>query len=141
MGRITTFSETVDGRLLINLSGVCRFSIREEIATVRGYRRFLVDWTRFEPDMYEYEAVFDTTLLMSMLSEYFKVKRIRADMDSLQKMPGAMLVNSLATNLPFAAVDKQSIVEAKTLAERADVLVALIQMSVAERGESDIVKH
>lgn len=140
-GRITTFSETLDGRLLINLSGICRFMLAEEIATVRGYRRFKVDWAPFESDMHEHEITLDTGLLMAILGDFFKMKNIKADMDSLKKMPGAVLVNSLATNLPFGAVDKQSLVEAETLGERMQVLMALAQISVAERGELGIVKH
>ena len=141
VGRITTFSETVDGRLLISLSGVCRFMLAGEIAPVRGYRRFKVDWTPFESDMHEHEIAVDTALLMVILGDFFRVQNIKADMDSLKKMPGAVLVNSLATNLPFPAIDKQSLVEAETLSERMNVLMALAQMSIAERGESGIVRH
>ena len=46
-GRISSFSETDDGRFLIILLGVCRFDIREELPTVRGYRRVIADWQRF----------------------------------------------------------------------------------------------
>ncbi|CAG0947976.1 partial Lon protease 2, partial [Anaerolineae bacterium] len=49
-GRITFFNETSDGRLLVVLTGVCRFDIVEEIPTTRGYRRALVDWSRFRCD-------------------------------------------------------------------------------------------
>ena len=140
-GRITTFSETADGRLLITLAGVCRFECSEEIAMTRGYRRFKVDWTAFESDMHEHEITLDTALLMTILGDFFKVKNIKADMDLLKKMPGAVLINSLATNLPFAAVDKQSLVEAETLDERMKVLMTLAQIGVAERGNLSIVKH
>src|ERR1700738_4074698 len=34
-GRITTFSETDDGRFLITLTGICRFEVTRELATTR----------------------------------------------------------------------------------------------------------
>ena len=140
-GRISAFSETPDGRLLINLTGVCRFDIKEEIATIRGYRRFLVDWQRFKGDMYENEAVVNTVRLVALLDDFFKHKHIRADMKALKKLSSAALVNSLATNLPFAAIDKQTLVEAMTLADRTELLVALAQMSMSGQGAPVNTKH
>ena len=140
-GRISAFNETPDGRLLINLSGVCRFDTKEEIATIRGYRRFLVDWRRFKADMYEHEAVANTVQLIALLDDFFKHKHIRADMETLKKLPSAALVNSLATNLPFEPTDKQSLVEAMTLADRAKLLMALAKMSMASQGVSASTKH
>ena len=49
-GRITRLSETDDGRYLISLTGLCRFSIADELALHKGYRRAAADWSRFTED-------------------------------------------------------------------------------------------
>jgi len=134
-GRLNAFSETADGRLLINLTGICRFDIGEEITTTRGYRRFMVDWRRFREDMLETEEL-DTTPLINSLAGYFEAKSIQADMDALAKMAAESLVNSLAINLPFEPEDKQSLVEAMSLQDRLDILVALTRMGINDGNQS-----
>src|ERR1700743_261829 len=51
LGRLSSFSETDDGRYLITLSGLARFSIASEIDTRRGYRRVIGDFSRYRADM------------------------------------------------------------------------------------------
>jgi len=134
-GRLSAFSETADGRLLINLTGICRFDTDEEITTTRGYRRFMADWSRFRADMEDTEEP-DTTLLIDSLGKYFEAKSIQADMEALAKMSAEALVNSLAINLPFEPEDKQSLVEAITLQDRLDILVALTRMGINDGNQS-----
>ena len=43
-GHITSFSETDDGRYLIELTGLCRFRVRGELEMVDGYRRVEPDF-------------------------------------------------------------------------------------------------
>src|SRR6201999_1864922 len=43
-GRITSFTETEDGRFLINLTGICRFKIMEELSNEKGFRRVKPGW-------------------------------------------------------------------------------------------------
>src|SRR5947199_10613594 len=50
-GRITSFSETEDGRFLITLTGTSRFRIREELPRLEGYRRDVPDWREFARDV------------------------------------------------------------------------------------------
>ncbi|NJN46224.1 MAG: hypothetical protein HC808_06820 [Candidatus Competibacteraceae bacterium] len=50
-GRISSFQETDDGRLLISLTGLCRFEVQEEIPTIRGYRRIIPNWHQYAEDL------------------------------------------------------------------------------------------
>ena len=52
-GRVTAFQETPDGRLLVNLTGVCRFTIGPELELYRGYRRTEADWSAYRGDFAE----------------------------------------------------------------------------------------
>src|SRR6516165_8457777 len=64
-GRITSFSETDDGRFLIGLTGVSRFRIREELPLLRGYRRVVPDWREFTRDLEsEEQSGFDRDRLL-----------------------------------------------------------------------------
>lgn len=139
-GRLSAFSETADGRLLINLTGICRFDAGEEITTTRGYRRFMVDWSRFQHDMEE-QLDLETAPLIGALEHYFEARSIQADMDSLAKMPAEALVNSLAINLPFEPEDKQSLVEAVSLQDRLDILIALARMGAQDDGGQSRTRH
>lgn len=141
VGRLSAYSETPDGRLLINLTGVCRFEIEDEIATTRGYRRFLVNWDRYAEDMREHEKKVDTAPLLDALTVFFEHTGLKADMKSLQRLGSAALVNVLATNLPFEPVDKQTLVEALNLADRADILMTLARMATVEAGHPPPTRH
>lgn len=140
-GRLSAFSETPDGRLLINLTGVCRFEIGDEIATTRGYRRFIVNWGRYAGDMHEYEQNIDTAPLLTALTAFFAHTGLKADRQALQRLGSAELVNVLATQLPFGPADKQTLVEALNLADRAAILMTLARMALSAAGDLSPTRH
>src|SRR6201993_3239345 len=83
-GRITSFSETDDGRFLITLTGISRFRIREELPLLEGYRRVVPNWQEFARDIEGEEAPnFDRERLMRGLRSYFQQHQISADWDSI----------------------------------------------------------
>ena len=51
LGRLTSFSETEDGRYQITLAGVTRFRVAEELESIRGYRRVRGDYAPFVRDL------------------------------------------------------------------------------------------
>lgn len=140
-GRITIFNETSDGRFLINLTGVSRFSIVEEMATIRGYRRVVVDWEDFRGDFEEENSAIETGAVLQSLYQYFEFNNIQVDLDALRKMPGPKVVNFLATHLPFEPEEKQALVETETLPDRLDRLVALVKTSMSTRLGSTQTRH
>ncbi|MEQ8604900.1 MAG: LON peptidase substrate-binding domain-containing protein [Marivibrio sp.] len=134
-GRIVAFEETDDGRFLISLKGVARFHVTEELATTRGYRRVRPDWAGFETDLEEapHGAVARDKLFKS-LRAFFKAQEIEASWDALNETPDERLVNSLAMICPFEASEKQALLEADSVAKRAEVLTALVEMAVLDTG-------
>ena len=129
-GRITAFTETDDGRFLITLTGVSRFRIREELPLLSGYRRVVADWTPFARDRHEMaEPGFDRERFARALKSYFTQRQISADWEAIEKAPGEHLLTSIAMLCPFAPNEKQALLEAGDLAERARLLVALIEMA------------
>src|SRR5436190_17714899 len=83
-GRITSFTETDDGRFLITLTGTSRFRIREELPLLEGYRRVVPEWGEFARDLEtEDELGFDRERLMRGLRSYFQQHQISADWEAI----------------------------------------------------------
>ena len=142
-GRITSFSETDDGRYLITLTGVCRFETVRELPIVRGYRRVDVSWERFAADLEEPgPALFDRARLVEGLRTYFKIQGISANWDAIESTPDERLVTSLAMICPFEPSEKQALLECGSLSERASMMIAIIEMSVLDkRGGDTMARH
>lgn len=137
-GRITAFEETDDGRFLISLKGVSRLKIAEEIASTRGYRVVRAEWDEFREDLSPPpEETVDRKALFNGLKPYFASQGIEASWQALCDTPDERLINSLAMICPFSGPEKQALLEAPNLAERAKVLTALIEMAVLDTDGSD----
>lgn len=133
-GRITSFSETEDGRFLITLTGTSRFRIKEELPLLEGYRRVVPIWSEFARDLEEEaEPGFDRERLMRGLRAYFQQHQISADWDAIGSVGGERLVTSVAMICPFEPSEKQALLEAPDLAERARLLTAIVEMAVLNR--------
>lgn len=85
-GRITSFNESEDGRLLVTLSGICRFKIAEELELHRGYRQVKADWSAFADDLIEEPSVtIDRARLLQGLRDFFKMQGITANWDAIEQ--------------------------------------------------------
>mgnify|MGYP001818425623 CR=1 FL=1 len=133
-GRITSYSETPDGRMLISLTGVIRFDIREELASIRGYRQVVPEWEPYRSDLESdaQAAVADRERLDRALREYLQEQHLEVDLDSLQRMPDMRLVNLMATLLPLGNAEKQAILEAPTREQRAALFLSAIEIGLHE---------
>jgi uncharacterized protein len=133
LGRLSSFSETDDGRLLITLTGLIRFSVVEELAVHRGYRRVRGDFSRFQSDLAMPPApvALDRDRIMTALRGYFQHRQVQANWDAIKALSDDALVITLAMACPFEPVEKQALLEAPTDADRADVLIALLEMGAA----------
>jgi len=132
-GRITAFAETEDGRNLITLTGVSRFRIKEELPLLNGYRRVVAEWRDFTDDRDDAgEPRFDRERLTRGLRSFFAQRQVSADWDAIDNAPGEHLVTSIAMLCPFAPSEKQALLEARDLDERARLLTALIEMTATQ---------
>lgn len=142
-GRVISFNETQDGRLLIVLTGVCRFDIREEIPSPRGYRRAAVDWGRFADD-YElagHDKDYERSKLLALLREYFQRKGMETNWSMVEQMPIPLLVNVLTGQLPFDPPERQALVEEVGLRERVVKLINLLEFDVVGTQMADGTRH
>lgn len=134
LGRLTSFSETEDGRYLITLTGVARFAVGTEAAVRRGYRRLRGDFAAYldDLDLQPQPIGIERAALLAALRDYFRARGVDANWDAIERMPDDMLVITLCMVCPFEPVEKQALLEAGTDSDRAHTLFALLRMGAAE---------
>ena len=138
LGRLSSFSETDDGRFLITLSGLARFRVVSELPMRHGYRRVRGDFSRFPGDLdpSSQPTGVEREALLAALRSYFARRSVDANWDAIRRMPDDVLVVTLAMVCPFEAAEKQALLEAPDEAERAATLLALLQMGAAANDET-----
>jgi Lon protease-like protein len=136
-GRVTSFGESPDGRYLITLTGLCRFSLEREISSPTPYRQAKVDYRPYARDLEPRPAdpAIDRKRLMGALTPYLEHRSLRIDWDALHEAPIAQLVDSLAMALPFEHAEQQALLEALDLDARRNTLITLLQIDGAEGGD------
>jgi Lon protease-like protein len=139
-GRVTSFAETGDGRYIVTLTGVCRFRVGAELSVMSPYRQVRADFSAFAADLRE-DAESDRSpgaaaTLLAALRRYLDHRGLAIDWTSAETAPSDALINSLAMALPFEPMEKQALLEAPTLADRRQTLVALLEIDAAV-GDDD----
>ncbi|MGE0767865.1 MAG: LON peptidase substrate-binding domain-containing protein [Hyphomicrobiaceae bacterium] len=139
VGRVTTFQEHDDGRLTILLSGVSRFRMTEERQVPHPYRVFGIDFSMFGGDLEvgRGEEDVDRERLLDTLRRYLALRNLKADWTAIARTGSEQLVNWLSVASPFGSGEKQALLEAETLRERAEALITLAEMELATGGGSD----
>ena len=143
-GKIIALSETDDGRFLITLKGIARFKIRDELPLLRGYRRTVVDWHPFKEDMHtndEKRSAIDRQRLVGVLRQYFEAHQIHAKWEEIEQAPDSQLVTSLAMQCPFTLEEKQALLEAPGLADRAELIASLLAMALTADLSVSATRH
>lgn len=132
-GRISSFDETDDGRLLITLTGVCRFRIAEEVESTRGYRRVVANWAPFAGDLAEDPQIsVDRARLFAVLKPFLKMHSMEMNWKAIETASDLALTVSLAMACPFEPREKQALLESADPSHRAETLIALMEMAVAD---------
>jgi Lon protease-like protein len=134
-GRLTSFSESGDGRYLIALQGVCRFRVVHELAVKTPFRQCRV--TPFLTDLDEDRAAseVDRPALLKAFRAYLQANDLEADWESVSRAGDAILVNALSMMAPYGPAEKQALLEAADLKTRAETLIAITEMALARDND------
>jgi Lon protease-like protein len=134
VGRITQFAESGDGRYLIQLTGIARFRVEEELRTTTPYRQCRVRYAHFVDDFTarKGEEAVDRKSLLDALTGFLKANNLKADWEGIENAPNEALVNALAMMSPYGAAEKQALLEAPDLKTRAELLVAMTEIELAK---------
>jgi hypothetical protein len=136
-GRLFSFTESDDGRVVIALAGVARFTIGGDIAGDTPFRICQVDFAPYAADFLagQGEEEVDRPRLLATLKNYLTANNLNADWDRINGAPSERLVNTLSILSPYGAEEKQALLEAPDLKSRAEALVALAEMELAARDD------
>lgn len=133
--RLVSFQETTDNRYLISLRGVCRFDLGGELPlNPGGFRHARVDYSRFDFDLAPSEDAgrINRVRLLEVVREYLENNNMDANWDVIHQTPDESLINYLCMVSPFGNRERQALLEATTLVDRTDMMIALAEMLIAQ---------
>ena len=129
IGRITSYIETPDYRIVLNLEGVCRFILRDRNLNSKGYYQGNIDCDSYLEDLNNIEPHIDRTSLIQKYSNFFKMKKLEIDKDVLSETSNLQLLSTLAMIAPFNKIDKQAILESTNVVERLNTINSILDLN------------
>ena len=131
-GRVSSFSETDDGRYMITLSGISRFKIENLVESFSPFTKANINWQGFEDDQNKkiIDNDFNRVKFFELLKKYFSVTGLKTNWESLRDADEELLINSLSMLCPFDVEEKQALLESKNLCSRREMITTLMEFSV-----------
>ncbi|MDC3109104.1 LON peptidase substrate-binding domain-containing protein [Alphaproteobacteria bacterium] len=129
IGKITSYIETPDYRLVLNLEGVCRFVLIERNLSTKGYYQAKIDCNDYLKDLNNMEPNFDRTSLIQKYTNFFKMKKLDIDKDVLAETSNLQLLSTLAMLAPFNKIDKQAILESPNISSRVSTINSILDLN------------
>ena len=135
LGKIDKHERTADGRILINLKGLTRFSISNEIENNKKYREFNVNYEEFKGDMMFGENEIKKDLLKKLTEDstkFFNQQGMLINWQEFSRLKNFQQIFTLAMISPFSVAEKQKLLECPNLNEVAEVLHKMIKFGFYE---------
>lgn len=129
IGKITSYIETQDYRLVLNLEGICRFILKERNLTSKGYYQGNIETNNFLDDLNEIEPMLDRKILIQKYTNFFKIKKLAIDQEVLSETSNLQLLSTLAMLAPFNKIDKQAILESPNVKDRIDTINSILDLN------------
>ena len=136
LGKVIDFQKSQDGRILINLSGVTRFEIKEEIKNNKLYREFVVDYNKYLLDVEEDEKIFldhsKMNILYKKIKSFFKKNGLLLNWLEFSNLEQMQQINTLAMIAPISNEEKQKLLETLTLNDKVETLLNIVEFYLHE---------
>ena len=129
IGKITSYIETPDYRIVLNLEGVCRFVLEERNLTPNGYYQARINTNDYLEDLNSMEPQIDRNSLIQKYENFFKIKKLEIDKNVLGDTSNLQLLSTLAMIAPFNKIDKQAILESPNLLERVNTINSILDLN------------
>ena len=129
IGKITSYIETQDYRLVLNLEGICRFILKKRNLTSKGYYQGVIETDNYLDDLNEIEPMLDRKILIQKYTNFFKIKKLAIDQQLLAETSNLQLLSTLAMLAPFNKIDKQAILESPNVKERIDTINSILDLN------------
>jgi Lon protease-like protein len=129
IGKITSYIETPDYRLVLNLEGICRFVLHERSLSPKGYYQATIDTSDYLDDLNNLEPMVDRNNLIQKYANFFKMKKLEIDREVLAETSNLQLLSTLAMLAPFNKIDKQAILESPNVKERINTINSILDLN------------
>ena len=129
IGKITSYIETPDYRLVLNLEGICRFVLHERNLSPKGYYQATIDTSDYLDDLNNLEPMVDRNNLIQKYAKFFKMKKLEIDREVLAETSNLQLLSTLAMLAPFNKIDKQAILESPNVKERINTINSILDLN------------
>ena len=129
IGKITSYIETPDYRLVLNLEGVCRFILNDRNLTPNGYYQASIDVNEYHDDLNNIEPNVDRNSLIQKYTNFFRMKKLDIDKDVLSETSNLQLLSTLAMLAPFNKIDKQAILESPNISSRINTINSILDLN------------
>ena len=129
IGKITSYIETNDFRLVLNLEGICRFILNERNLTSKGYYQGNIETDNYLDDLNEIEPMLDRNTLIQKYTNFFKIKKLAIDQEILGETSNLQLLSTLAMLAPFNKIDKQAILESPNVKDRISTINSILDLN------------
>ena len=129
IGKITSYIETPDFRLVLNLEGICRFILNERNLTSKGYYQGNIKTDNYLDDLNEIEPMLDRNTLIQKYTNFFKIKKLAIDKEILGETSNLQLLSTLAMLAPFNKIDKQAILESPNVKDRINTINSILDLN------------
>ena len=135
LGKIIKHERTSDGRILINLKGLTRFKIDQEVKNDNPYREFLVNYDVFKDDMHPKNNTIENDNLSNLINyskKYFDQIGIQINWSELSKLSISQQIYTLAMISPFSNGEKQKLLEIVKLEDMVNTLKTITKFTFYE---------
>ena len=129
IGKITSYIETPDYRLVLNLEGICRFVLIERNLNASGYYQAKINCDDYIDDLNGIEPNIDRSGLIQKYTNFFKMKKLDIDRDVLSETSNLQLLSTLAMLAPFNKIDKQAILESPNISTRINTINSILDLN------------
>lgn len=132
LGKINDLQKSKDGRILINLIGLTRFEVLEEVNNSKSYREFIVNYKKFSSDLEPISEDVGTESLFEKSKKFFKNNGLLLNWKEFDKIEKVQKINTLAMIAPITNEEKQKLLETMTLKEKINTLENIINFYLHE---------
>jgi len=132
LGKISDFQKSKDGRILINLTGITRFQVLEEVKNSKLYREFKVGYEKFSLDLEPILEKINTESLMKKAEIFFKKSGLLLNWEEFNKIKKVQKINTLAMIAPITNEEKQKLLESISLKEKVKTLEDIMNFYLHE---------
>ena len=132
LGKISDLQKSRDGRILINLTGIIRFNIIEEVKNNKLYREFKVNYENFQTDLEQLSSAQSTDNLMSKTKLFFKKNGLLLNWKEFEKLDKLQKINTLSMISPITNEEKQKLLEALTITDKIQTLDSIVSFYLHE---------